>query len=182
MKKISITVVLITTFLIVFLGCKEASKQTQTTIPYSTKFTVPNDLPEINTPYPIVSLTIPTNTETTLQNKGYKLNMVERIELEKINLVLNSPTDGDLGFFRAIQIYAEADGLEKVLLAEKTIENSTKKLTEISLDCKKINLLGFFKQPEIMLTALVTTDQKVTHEYTIDVISVCMADIKVFGL
>ena len=182
MKKISITLLLIATLFAGFTGCKEVSKLTQVRLPYSTQFTIPEIPVIMNSPIPVVSPAIPTNIETTLEGLGFKMDLVERIEIEKFDMELNAPADGDLNFFNTIQIYIEAEGLEKVLLAEKTVEESASKLSKVSLDCKNINLLDYFKNPEITLSATVTTDKLVTREHTIDAKSVFMVDVKVLGL
>lgn len=183
MKKISSIFILTLTILFVFTGCKEAaSKLTQIRIPYSTQFTLPANLPIINTPYPVAAPTIPINTEATLKAMGYKMDLVERFEIEKIEMELNSPDDGDLNFFKSIQIFIEAPGLDRVLIAEKTIPDSETKLTKIDLDCKKINLLEYFKKDEITLSASLTTDQVIMREHVIDAKLGFMVDVKVLGL
>ncbi len=181
MKKISL-LLLSMVLLIGITGCKKISKLTQVRIPYSTQITVPGNLPILQTPMPIATPAIPTNTESTLKNMGYNLDMVERIEIEKFDLELNTPEDGDLNFFNTIQVYIKADGLEEVLLAEKAVPESETKLTKVTLDCENTDLLEYFKKPEFTLRAMVSTDRIVTQEHIIDVKSVFMVDVKFLGL
>lgn len=185
MKKISLLILLIASIFIGFTECKQMSRFSHLTIPLSntSQFPIPGNLPIINTPYSIASLpaTI-TDIEAALTERGYKVEMVERVEVQSLDLVLHTPEDGDLSFFKTIQVYIEADGLEKVLLAEKTILESTTRLTEISLDCKKINLSDYLQKEGVKLSADITTKQEVIREHVIDVNSELKIDVKVLDL
>lgn len=185
MRKISLVILLITSIIIGFTECKQMSRFSHLTIPFSntSQFTIPDNLPIIKTPYPITSLPASiTDIEAALTDMGYKVEMVEKIEVQSLDLVLNTPEDGDLSFFETIHVYIEADGLEKVLLADKTIPESTTRLTEISLDCKKINLADYLQKEGVNLSADITTKQEVIGEHVIDVNSELKADVKVLDL
>lgn len=168
-------------------GCNKVSEITEelkevkipVKIPYSTQLTLPDSLPILENPIPIA--TPSTDTESALKNLGHNLNKVERIEIEKFDLVLNAPEGGDLNFFNTIQIFIVAEGLDEVLLAEKTVPESEAQLAQISLDCKNTDILAYFKKPEFTLRALVTTDRVVTEKYVIDAKSVFRVDVKILG-
>lgn len=163
-------------------GCKKASELTQIRMPCTAQITVPDQVPIIGTPYPFSTPPIPTKTETVLKNEGYNLNLVEKISLEKLDLVLNSPSGGNLDFLNTIKIYIEADGLPKVLMAQKVVPGSPTNITSVSLDCEDVDLKEYFKKSEVKITSEVTIDKTVFGEHVIDINSVFLIDVNILGL
>lgn len=167
---------------VIFSGCKKASDLTKVRMPYSTQITVPDQLPLVNIPYPFSTPPIPTKTETVLKNEGYNLSLVEKIYLDKLDLVLNSPSGGNIDFLKTIKIYIEADGLPKTLIAQKDVPDSPTNITKVSLDCIQTDLLEYFKKSEVIISSEVTTDKTVFGEHKIDINSVFLIDVNVLGL
>ncbi|VBB46905.1 conserved hypothetical protein [uncultured Paludibacter sp.] len=170
-------------FAIGLTGCKELSKLTIIKLPYSVEIVIPDNLPILASPTPIETPEVQTNTETSLGNQGYNLNMVEKVSLEKFELVIKSPSDGDLNFFKSIKIYIAAEGLPETLVAEKDVPDSDgTRLTTITLNCKDVDLKDYFLKDKITFKTTVTTDAIVSPEYKLDAKSVFAVDLDVLGL
>ncbi|MHB9055501.1 MAG: hypothetical protein ACYC2P_05025 [Paludibacteraceae bacterium] len=180
MKKKSLIAIIALVF--IFTGCKKASELTQIRMPYTSQVTIPDQTPVLNIPYPVSTPPITTNTESVIQNSGSNINLVDRIYLEKLDLVLNKPSGGNLDFLDNIKIYIEADGLAKTLIAQKAVPKSPTNVTTISLDCIDVDLLEYFKKSEVKITSEITTDGVVVGEHVIDIKSVFMIDLNILGL
>lgn len=176
------TLFLIPILLFILNGCEKLSKLTQITVPYSSQITVPASTNLITVPYPFSTPPITTNTETTMKNNGFTMSLIQKVSLKKIDIVLNSPSDGNLDYLNEIKIYIEADGLQKTLIAQKNVPSSPSGLTNLSLDCVDTDLKDFFKKDSFKITTEITTDKIIVKDQKIDINCNFMIDVNVLGL
>lgn len=90
---------------------------------------------ESNFPIGLVAfdpITVPTNSEETLKNNNTRAELVKDVTLDKLTLAIPDTASGaNFDFLQSIEIYIEAEGLDKVKVAY---------LQEVPKDVKTLNM------------------------------------------
>lgn len=171
--------------LIVVLGaCKKADeaidKLTQFTFETDYVVKVPATPIVSAVPVDLVTPEIATHSEETFSANKTRADLVEHIELTKLELQVKTPEGGNLQFLKSVSIYARAEGLPEVKVAYKDVVPDDVGAT-LSLDVTGVDLTEYFKKTKYQLRITVTSDQVVSEDYGVNAHGVFFVDAKVLG-
>ena len=162
-----------------FSGCKEIEKLTEFELEYSESFVIPSTH-GIAIPIDITTLPIPTNSEAAFSGNNTSDDLIEAIKLNQLDLEVTSPDGGSLSFFKSIEIFILADGLNETRLAWKDAvpEDIGSKL---QLDTSDEDLQEYIKGEEFSLRINAEMREAITEDHAIDFLSVFLVDALVLG-
>jgi hypothetical protein len=174
MKKINI---IFTVLLAVLIGCEKIEQLTQFDMEYNETVVIPSSA-GMNLPIDLFTPDIESNAESTFAVNDTRKDLIEEIVLKQLDLTLTSPSDGDLGFLKSIEIYLSAEGLSDVKIAWKDdIPSDPGKYIE--LETTNTDLKEFIKKDEFALKVTTVTDELLSSDHHIDVHSVFFVDAKI---
>lgn len=160
------------------MGCNELSNMTKLDVPFSQTATLPA-LPITVTDAPI--LTPSTSIDSLLSVYKVSSDLIQSVNLKKMNLTLTDPADGDLTFLKSIQIYMVADGLTEAKVAGIDSVPETTGST-LSLNVESVDLKRFATKDKFQMKILMSTDKPTTVEHKIKVDMSLQLDLKILGL
>ncbi len=164
-----------------FVSCKdELDKLTQFTISQQSEFSVPSttvvDIP-LSVPTPEVSV----DSQQEFENNNSRRDLIENARLRKLVLSIKSPDTGNFDFLNEIEIYIEADGLDRVLIASLDAIPETQ-LKTIELDVASTELVSYLRKDSYTLIYNVKVDQTIETEYVIEANSDIFIDAEILGI
>ncbi|MDA3943424.1 MAG: hypothetical protein PF694_07780 [Bacteroidetes bacterium] len=161
-------------------GCKKLDELTQFNMDYNVTVVIPSST-GINLPFNLFAPDIESNSQSTFAVNDTRKDLVEEIKLTKMNLTLTSPSDGDFGFLKSIEIFISADGVpEKKIAWKENISSSVDKYIE--LETTDTDLKEFLKKEEYSLRLSTVTDEIISSDHYIDIYTLFFVDAKVLGL
>ncbi|MGV6860206.1 MAG: hypothetical protein ACWA41_00450 [Putridiphycobacter sp.] len=174
------TIIFLLTFT-VLVGCKKLAKKTQFYIEENTETTIPATM-GINAPFNLPTPTVTTNYEQTLEENDTRKDLIEYANLVTLVVDVLSPESANFNFLNDIDIYINADNLEKQKIAEKhdIPENDLKSIAlEIIPD---IDLTDYIKADQYQIETTVTTDKTIFQDVDLNIYTKVFIDAKVLGL
>lgn len=165
--------------LLLVFSCKKIDKLTQFDMDYDSSVTVESTL-GINVPFNIYTPDITTNSESTFESNNTHKDLIESISLKTMTMSISNPAGDDFSFLKSIEIYISADGLSDVKIAWK--DDISDNTTELNLETSSTDLKDYVKKDSFKLKVTTTTDEVLTHDYTIDIHSVFFVDAKILGV
>lgn len=176
MKKINLGLMAL---LVLLMGCEKIDSLTKFNIEYD-ETVVFSSSTGLNLPFNLITPDMETNSESTFASNDTRKELIEEIILTKLDLTLTSPTNGDLGFLKSIEIYITADGLSDVKVAWKdNIPSNIDKFLE--LDTSNADIQEFIKKDEFSLKVSSVTDEVLASDHHIDIHSEFFVDAKILG-
>lgn len=167
------------TILTLLDGCKKVDKLTKFNMAYHETVIIPSST-GINLPFNLLTPDVKSNSESTFAANDTRKDLVEEIKLTQLDLTLTSPSNGDFGFLKSIEIFISADGLSEEKIAWKeNVSSSIGKYLE--LETTHMNLKEFIKKDKFTLKVRTVTDEALSSDHHIDVHSVFFVDAKVLG-
>jgi hypothetical protein len=167
-------------FSLLLVGCDGLSKFTQFEMPFTSTVTIPKST-GLNLPFNIPTPEIETNSATFFSTNNINTDLIEKIELKKMELTVTSPASGNFNFLKSFEIYITAEGLEETKIAWiDDIANNEAMPLKLSID--KIDLKQFIMKDKFGLNVKTTTDELTATDYTIEIKTAFMIDVKVLGL
>lgn len=162
--------------LMAIFGCKKIDKLTQFNMEYNETVSIPSST-GINLPFNLFSPDINSNSESEFAVNDTRKDLVEEIKLTKLDLTISSPTSGNFGFLKTIEIYLEADGLseERIAWKENVPANAGKIL---ELETSTVDLKEHIKKDKFKLKLRTVTDEIITSEHKINIHSVFFVNAK----
>jgi hypothetical protein len=162
-------------------GCKLIDKLTYFDLEYNYIFTLPSfggiDLDSLN----IVSSDLENNTESTFEVNNTRKDLVERATLQKFNVTILEPADGNFRFLNKIDIFVNADNLGEKLIAWKydipADVGNYLKLETTSSDLKK-----YLTSDEIRVRLKTSASKPLLEDLLLDLKSTVTVDAKIFGI
>ncbi|WP_299260170.1 hypothetical protein [uncultured Aquimarina sp.] len=172
------------TFALVLLtvstSCEELNRLTVFELDYESDFTVASTT-LIDIPISIETPPVPTNSESEFENNNTNSSLIESIQLKRLRLIVDTPTDGDFNFLQEVRLFIDAEGLEEMEIAfAENLENQN--LNVIELETTGVELKDFLKQDSFTLRASTTTDETINEDYSIKVDCVFRVDANILGL
>ena len=167
--------------MLIFLvsNCKKIDSLTQFDMEYDSSVVIPSST-GINLPFNLFTPEIESNSETTFAVNDTRKDLIEEITLMSLDIELTSPSNGDLGFLNAVNVFISADGLSEVKIAWKDNIPSDIGKTLI-LETSDEDIKDYIKKDNFVLKLNTTTDEFITSDHHIDVHSVFFVDAKVLG-
>ncbi len=175
MKKIALVFI----FIALLFSCKKIDKLTQFDMDYDSSVTVESTF-GVNIPFNIYTPDISTSSESTFESNDTRKDLIESINLKSMTMTISDPSGDDFSFLKSIEIYISADGLSDIKIASK--DNIPDNTTELKLDVSNTDLKEYIKKDSFKLKITTTTDEVLTHDYTIDIHSVFFVDAKILGV
>lgn len=175
MKKL----VLIIAALQLFTSCKKVDSLTQFHLDYTSSVVIPSSA-GINLPLNLFTPKIESNSESEFAVNDTKKDLIEEIILTQLDLTITSPTGGDFGFLKSIEVYISAEGLSEIMVASNTDipDNAGAK---ISLTPTNKDLKEYIKKDKFNLRLNYVTDEVLTSDYHIDVYTKFFVDAEILG-
>ena len=166
--------------LLAFSGCKVLDKLTQFHIKYDTEVVIPATL-GVNLPFDIPTPDIATNSNSEFQVHNTHKNLIDIINLTKMDLTIASPSTANFNFLKDIEIYMSTSSLPKVKIA--WLYNIPKAgLKTISLEVSNANLKQYIISDTIKLQTKVTTRELISRQIKINVHSDFFVNAKILGI
>lgn len=168
------------TAIISFSSCKQISKLTQFSMPYTDTITVPA-ASGFNVPFDLYTPDIETNSESTFSSYSTSADLIDKVSLSKLNLNLVSPKDKDFSFLKSIAVYISAEGLsdEKIAWIDDIPSSPGKSLT---LSTSDTNLKDYVLKSKYKLRVQTVTNKLLTQDYKIETDIVFFVDANILGL
>ncbi len=177
MKKV---VLLLAVILTSKWSCKEVNKLTQFNMNYSDEITIPATL-GIDLPINVWTPDIPTNSSSTFESNNTHKDLIQHINLTKMNLTITSPAESTWDFLKKIEIYISADGLDDKKIAWMDNIPQTG-LKSIDLTVSSDDLKEYIKKDKYKLQTKTVTRQLVSHDTKVEIKSTFFVDAKILGI
>jgi hypothetical protein len=160
-------------------SCKKIDKLTQFNINHTQQVTIPSST-GVNLPFNILTPDITTNSESTFASNNTRKDLIEEIKLTNMNLIIQSPTNGNFNFLKSISIYIKAEGLAETRVAWKdNIANNQSRT--LSLDITEADLKEYIKKDKYTLRLNTVMDELITSDHTIKLDANFYVDAKILG-
>ncbi len=171
-------------FLVILLisGCKKFDKKTQFDLAINESFTIPST---IGISIPFISIPTPptqTNIDQELEIQEKKKKKIESIILTDLKLTITNPFYETFSFLNDIEISISADGLPKILVAEKNNIPASTGAELIINPVANVELEQYIKQDFVDIHVQITTDETILQDIDVDLSAVFFVDVKVFGV
>ena len=163
-----------------FSACDKIDELTKFEIDYESKVVVPATI-AINSPIDIFTPDITTNSEATFESNNTHKDLIEEIRLTQLKLEVIVPDGEDLSFLEKVSIYINADGLSEKKIAWNDDVSATAGPI-IELEVSPDDIKEYIKKDEFSLKATTTTDELITEDYEIKVLSTFFVDAKILGI
>lgn len=157
-------ILVLSLILLVLLSCRR-TRWDEFDIDYSTKFVIPSEL-GVSTSFSIPTPDITSNSEQEFENNDTRARWVNNIQLEEIELNIESPSNRDFSFLKDIEIYINSDGNSETMLASKydIPEDVGQRLV---LNSTGNNFASHIKAEKFSLRVVHTTRQFFSQDITI---------------
>jgi len=171
---------LVAFILIVHLaGCEAIDELTIFTMNYEMETTIPSAA-GVNLPFNLYTPAISTNSSPEFELKETRKDLIEEIMLQKLQLEVVTPENGDLSFLHSIEIYANGGDLEEKLIAWNNSINTFEKT--IALETTTDDLQQYLKLDVISLRIRTTVKKILLADYTIQIRTEFLVDAKILGI
>lgn len=152
------------------VACSKLDKLTQFRLSYTSEVTVPSSLP-VTLPVDLLTPPLATNSESAFESNNTTKKLVKEIYLENVDIRVESPANGDLGFVSSIHVYIQADNLpEKLLAFREDIADEAGR--ELALDTSDDDFIAYITGESYSLRVNVVSDELVSEDRVIAVRSV----------
>jgi hypothetical protein len=165
--------------ILVVSGCDKLDELTKFDIDYDSQVTIESTT-IIDLPFDVSTPDMETNSESEFEVNDTRKDLIEEILLKEITLTLTFPEMSDFSFLESIEVYINAEDLEEVLIASKTVVDETASVLE--LDLTDTDLQDYIKKDSFTLRMNTVTDEAISQDHEIDVHSVFAVDAKILGL
>lgn len=166
--------------LLSFTSCKKVDDLTQFNISYDETFVIPSTL-GVNLPFNVMSPDIESNASGEFESNNTRKDLVEEIRLTEMEIQLNSPATGDLGFLKSIEIFISAQGLPEIsLAAASNIPNNIGKT--LMLEVSNENFKDYIAGDKFSLRLNTVTDEIITTDHELVMHAEFFVDAKVLGI
>lgn len=136
--------------------------------------------PVTSVPVEIITPDIATQSDVLFSANKTRADLVDAVTLTGLVLSVKTPVGGDLKFLKSVDIYVRAEGLTEQRIAYKDNVPDDVGAT-LALDVTGVDLKEFFKKDKYQLRIVVTSDQVVTQDYSVNAHSTFVVDAKVLG-
>jgi hypothetical protein len=134
----------------------------------------------IDLPSDIRTPDVVTNSESTFSVKDTRKDMIEEVKLKSLKLTITLPDDGNFNFMKSIRIYMSAEDLpEKKIAWKENISNGQGSV--LDLETSDEDLQEYIKKDNFKLRMNTVTDELITTDHHIDILTVFFVDAKILG-
>ena len=161
-------------------NCSEIDKLTKFDLDYNSSVTIKSST-GINLPINLRTPEMETNSESEFESNNTRKNLIEEIILKRMRLTITSPSNRDFSFLKSIEIFIAAEGVEERSIAVLDPVSGNGKM-QIELNTSDADLKAYIKKDSFTLRVNTVTDEAITQDVDIDILSVFAVDAKIFGV
>ncbi len=164
----------------ILTGCDKIDELTKFDIEYDQTVVIPSTT-GINLPFDIYTPETETNSESEFEVNDTRKDLIEEIQLKKLELTITSPDAADFSFLESIEVYISAEDVEEIKIAwmDDVPETTSNKL---QLDTSDMDLKEYIKKDKFNLRLNTVTDEVINQDHELDVNSTFFVDAKILGL
>lgn len=160
-------------------GCKQIDKLTVFNIDYNTQSVISSVI-GINLPFNLITPAITTNSTSEFAINETRKDLIEEIQLTRVNLTVTAPANGDLSFLKSIKIYIKGEGLEEKMIAwNENIDTSEETML---LTTTPDDLQEYVKLDSVSLRVNTVIKKILLTDYTIGISTVFRVDARILGI
>jgi hypothetical protein len=164
----------------VLVSCDVVDELTKFDLDIQSNYTVASTT-LINSPIDFNTPDVTTDSESSFESNNTHKDLIESIKLKKIQLTIDSPSDGDFNFLKEMHVYIEAEGVEEVEIANVfDLENTDSNTLE--LDVLGEELKAYIKEDNYTLRIKTITDETINQNHDITIDTKFRVDAKILGL
>ncbi len=163
-----------------FSACDKLDELTKFEMDYSQRVVIPSST-GVDLPFDVYSPETETNSSSEFAVNDTRKDLIEEIILRKLTLKLKSPEEEDFSFLESIKVYMSADDLPEIRIAWNEEVAATTGGT-LELLTSGDDLKDYIKKDKFTLRLETVTDEFLSSDHEIDVLSVFFVDAKVLGL
>ncbi|MFD1552198.1 hypothetical protein DNU06_00120 [Putridiphycobacter roseus] len=162
-----------------FISCKKVDAYTKFNLEFNQSVTIPSST-GLNLPFNILTPDVKTNSEAEFEINDTRKDLIELIQITKLTMTHQSPSNGNFKFLKSIQIYLTAEGLSEIKVAwnENVSEDIDKTL---ELETTENDLQEYIKKDKFGLRVQTVTDEAFNSDQEIAIQSVFFVDAKILG-
>ncbi len=177
MRKITL---LLLSLYVVITGCQDIEKFTEFNMKYRSAVTVPKST-ILDFPIMLKTPDMKTNAESQFAVNDTRKDMIEEIRLTDLILTISSPEEQTFSFLKSITVYINAEGMDEIQVAIRSnIDNNTGSV--ISLEPTNQDLKDYIKKDKFLLRVETVTDETISKDVAIDIVSDFFVNAKILGL
>lgn len=155
-------------FVLILSACEKLNDLTSFNLDAQTSFTIPGAQTGIGEILSIPRMQVQTSSEQTFKNNNTRADLVKEVYLNKLNLTITAPEQGNFDFLDDIKIYIKAEGEEEVLLASR--QNIPEEgITQLELETSGAELSPYIKAESYSLRTDATTDKVIDYDMEVQV-------------
>lgn len=162
--------------LLLLSGCKK--KDIQFKMSFSSSVTIPSTFGQL-VPFSLLTPEITTNAEAEFEVNNTKKDYIKSIFLNKLNLVITSPTSQSFSFLNSIDLYISADGLAEKKIAFKSSVPANVGNT-LALDIIEVDIQEYIKKDKFKLRTEFVTDETIAQDVEVRIDQEFLVSAKLF--
>lgn len=164
----------------VFLSaCEKLNELTSFNINPQTSFTIPGQQTGLGEVLSIPKQEVAASSEQTFESNNTRKDLVEKAQLNKLNLTITGPENANFDFLNEVKIYISADGEGEALLAfkENIPENGSRVL---ELETTGENLAAYIKKDQYSIRTEAKVDKVIDEDVHVQADMTLRITAKVF--
>jgi hypothetical protein len=171
---------LIFAIMAVFGSCDKLDELTKFEMDYTQRVVIPSST-GIDLPFDIYTPEKETNATSEFAVNDTRKDLIEEIVLRNLILNIISPEGEDFSFLESITVYMSAEDLPEIRIAwNEEVSATTGGLLE--LETSMDDLKEYIKKDSYSLRLKTVTDEFLSSDYEIEILSVFFVDAKILGL
>lgn len=160
-------------------SCEKLDKFTQFNLNFTQQVTI-EAATSFNLPFNLPTPPITLNSESEFKSKNTNKNLIEKIELTKLELTVLSPDGEDFSILKSIEVYINSSGLPESKVAWLT--NVPLSQSTITLDLSGSDLKEYIFTDTFSLRVKTVTDEINMRDYQIEIKSTFNVNARILGL
>ncbi len=177
MKKMKF--ILLLALIVLLNSCEKLDKYTQFDLNFTQQTTIQSSTP-INLPFNLPTPSVTTNSEQTFKSNNTNKNLVDKIELTKLQITVLSPSGEDFSILKSIEIYINSPGLPETKIAWLNAVPTSQSI--ILLDLSGADLKDYIFADSFTLNVKTVTDELNTHDYKIEIKTTFNVNARILGI
>ncbi len=177
MKKLKF--LLFVTLAFAFNSCENLDKYTKFNLDFTQQISIEAST-AINLPFNFPTPPVTTNSESAFKSNNTNKDLVEKIELTKLQLTVLSPAGEDFSILKSIEVFINSPGLSETRVA--WLNNVPVSQSTIQLDVSNSDLKDYIFADTFSLKVTTVTDELNTRDYQIEIKSTFNVNAKILGI
>ncbi|HET8735508.1 MAG TPA: hypothetical protein VFM69_02810 [Pricia sp.] len=165
--------------LLTVTACDKVDNFTKFDLEYQSNVVIPGST-GVDLPFDVLTPEMETDSESQFEVNDTRKDLIEEIKLTELQMIITSPSDGDFGFLKSIEVHISAEGLDEIKIAEEEITENIGNTLDV--DVLDIDLKEYVKKDRFNLRLNTVTDEIIDADHEIEVNSTFFVDAKILGI